>query len=40
MCSWSARINEQGVLSGQMQCARNDGKRDGYNPGGDASVSF
>ena len=39
-CSWNARINEQGVLSGQMQCARYDGKKDSYNPGGDASVSF
>ncbi len=39
-CSWNARINEQGVLSGRMQCARNDGNKDRYNPGGDASASF
>ena len=39
-CSWKAAINEQGVLGGQMDCARYDGKQDGYNPGGDASVSF
>ena len=39
-CSWNARLNEQGVLAGRMQCARYDGKKDAYNPGGDASVSF
>ena len=39
-CSWNARLDEQGVLGGRMQCARNDGNKDRYNPGGDASVSF
>ena len=39
-CSWKARINEQGILTGQMQCARRDGNNDRKNPGGDASVSF
>ncbi len=39
-CSWNARIDEQGILSGRMQCARRDGVEDRNNPGGDASVSF
>ena len=39
-CSWTARIDEQGVLGGRMQCARRDGVEDRNNPGGDASVSF
>ena len=38
-CSWNARINEQGVLSGQMQCFYG-GYPDKNNPGGDASASF
>ena len=39
-CSWRARVNEQGILGGQMHCARSDGYLDDHNPGGDASVSF
>ena len=39
-CSWRARINEQGILGGQMQCAGYKGRKDDYNPGGNASVSF
>ena len=39
-CSWRARINEQGILGGQMQCASSNGRKDNYNPGGNASVSF
>ena len=39
-CSWRARIDEQGTLGGQMQCADYRGLKHDYNPGGDASVSF
>ena len=39
-CSWNARIDEQGVLGGRMQCARHNGENDRSNPGGDATVSF
>ena len=39
-CSWHARIDEQGVLNGQMDCSKYGGRRDSNNPGGEASVSF
>lgn len=39
-CSWRARVNEQGILGGQMQCAGSYSRPSGHNPGGDASVSF
>lgn len=39
-CAWLARINERGILGGQMQCVDSMGRKDNSNPGGDASVSF
>ena len=38
-CAWSARIDEQGILTGLMQCSY-QGRIDEDNPGGIASVSF
>ena len=38
-CAWTARIDEQGILTGPMQCAYSGNIRE-KNPGGDASVSF
>ena len=39
-CLWRARLDEQGVLGGQMTCATAGGGHDRENPGGTASVSF
>ena len=39
-CTWSARINDQGTLSGQMHCANRNGDYDDDNPGGEGAVSF
>ena len=39
-CTWSARINDQGTLSGQMHCANRNGNYDEDNPGGEGAVSF
>ena len=39
-CSWIAAIDDQGVLTGQMQCAAREGGIDRQNPGGTGSVTF
>ena len=38
-CAWTARVDENGTLTGLMQCAYRGHSHD-RNPGGNASVSF